>query len=76
MSHDTGWTVDDGWVTRPLCRLRTAVQPYITAILASVDAHAYRLPPTAYRLPPEREAKVMRAIKEAACGSGWGEARP
>ena len=49
MSHDTGWTVDDGWVTRPLCRLRTAVQPYITAILASVDAHAYRLPPTACR---------------------------
>jgi len=59
MTHDTGWTVDDGWVTRPLCRLRTAVQPYITAILASVDAHACRV-------PPEREAKVMRAIKEAA----------
>ena len=35
------------------------LQPYITAILASVDAHACRL-------PPEREAKVMRAIKEAA----------
>ena len=60
MTHYTGWMVHDGWVTRPLCRLRTAVQPYITAILASVDAHACRLP------PDEHEAKVMRAIKEAA----------
>ena len=59
MTHYTAWMVHDGWVTRPLCRLHTAVQPYITAILASVDAHPCRL-------PPEHEAKVMRAIKEAA----------
>ncbi len=59
MTHYTGWTVHDGWVTCPLCRLRTAVQPYITAILAAVDAHACRM-------PPEHEANVMRAIKEAA----------
>ena len=59
MSRYTGWTVHDGWVIRLLCRLRTPVQPDITAILAAMDAHACRM-------PPEHEAKVMRAIKEAA----------
>ena len=42
MTHHSGWTVHDGWVIRLLCCLRTAVQPYITAILAAVDAHACR----------------------------------
>ncbi len=59
MARYTGWTVHDGWVICLLFRLRTAVQPCITAILAAVDAHACRM-------PPEHEAQVMRAIKEAA----------
>jgi hypothetical protein len=59
MTHYTASTVHDGWVLCTLCRLRTAVQPYIIAILAAVDAHACRM-------PPEHEAKVMCAIKEAA----------
>jgi hypothetical protein len=40
MTHYTASTVHGGWVPRTLCRLRIAVQPYITAILAAVDAHA------------------------------------
>jgi hypothetical protein len=58
MTHDTEWAVHD-WVTRPLCRVRTAVQPHITAVLAYVDAHAGPM-------PPEDEAKVMNVIKGAA----------
>jgi hypothetical protein len=59
MTHSTGWTVHDDWITRSLTRLHAAVQPCISAILASVDTHACPM-------PPEDEAKVMRAIKEAA----------
>jgi hypothetical protein len=58
MTHDTGWTVQDDWA-RTLGRLRTALQPYITAVLASIDGHACPM-------PPEDEAEVMHAIKGAA----------
>lgn len=59
MAHYTGSKVHDGCLTCLLCRLRTAVQPYITAILAAVDAPACRM-------PPEDEASVMLVIKGAA----------
>jgi hypothetical protein len=58
MTHDTGWAAQDDWA-RLLCRMSTAVQPYITAVLAYVDGHACPM-------PPQDEAEVMHAIKEAA----------
>jgi hypothetical protein len=59
MTRYTEQTVHDSCLTRSLWRVRTAIQPYITTILAAVDAHACRM-------PPEHEADVMRAAKAAA----------
>jgi hypothetical protein len=60
MTRDTERTVRNSSLTRPVWRvLRTALQPYITTILAAVDAHACPM-------PPEQEAEVMRAAKAAA----------
>jgi hypothetical protein len=59
MTRCTEWTVHYSCIIRPLWRVRTAIQPYITTIMAAVDAHACRM-------PSEREAEVMRAAKAAA----------
>jgi hypothetical protein len=59
MTPSTRWTAHDERVTHPLSRLRAAVQPYITAILASVDGHDCPM-------PPEDEAEVMHVIKQSA----------
>ena len=59
MTRSTEWTVHDSCLTRPRWRVRMIIQPYITTILAVVDAHACCM-------PPEHEAEVMRAAKAAA----------